>query len=163
MAARSIALIACSSAKLDHPAPAGELYQGALFRKSLAYVQHLGVAAADTRILSALHGVLPLDRAIEPYNVTLNTMNRAQRVAWGRRVARDLTSEFDLETTTFTFLAGMAYRSPITEALPRLHTRAPLAGMRIGHALQWLDAAVQHPAEAAISAARPRRSAPGPR
>lgn len=159
----SIILIACSSAKLDHPAPAGELYQGPLFRKSLAYAQHLGVAATDTRILSALHGVLPLDRVIAPYNVTLNTMNRAQRVAWGRRIARDLQSEFDLETTTFTFLAGMAYRSPITEALPRLHARAPLAGMRIGHALQWLDAAVQRAAAPATSPPRPRRSVPGPR
>jgi len=57
--------VACSATTLDHPAPAAELYQGQLFRKSKAFVERWCHAWS---ILSAEHWVVAPDDALEPYD-----------------------------------------------------------------------------------------------
>lgn len=59
-------LLACSKAKLDHPAPAAELYQGGIFKKGLEYARLIGATAY---ILSAKHGWIALTDVIEPYDI----------------------------------------------------------------------------------------------
>ena len=58
-----IALIACSSKKLEHPAAALDLCQGSLFTKSRAYAERLGVDGIH--ILSAKYGLVPADTVID--------------------------------------------------------------------------------------------------
>lgn len=65
-----LVVIGCGAGKLDHPAPAAELYTGTYFRECLATAR----AIADPesiRILSAKHGLVRLDDVLEPYDVTL--------------------------------------------------------------------------------------------
>lgn len=67
-----IFIVPCGDAKLDHAAPARDLYTGSQFR----YVFPLAEAAAQATggavlILSALHGLVEPDRVIEPYNVKM--------------------------------------------------------------------------------------------
>ena len=81
---KRIALLSCVSKKLDHPAPAAELYTSPLFRLSLAYARQLHPDAIH--ILSARYGLVDLDEVIVPYDVTLNTMPAAERRAWAQRV-----------------------------------------------------------------------------
>lgn len=73
MSRRRVAVIPCSAAKLEHRAPALELYTGSLYRSAL-------LAAAALRaygrvdsilVLSARHGLVALDTELDPYNVKM--------------------------------------------------------------------------------------------
>ena len=58
-------LIGCGSRKVDHPAPAPELYTSDLLRKELAYVRE---RADVIYVVSAPHALVPLDRVLVPYS-----------------------------------------------------------------------------------------------
>ena len=68
-------VIPCSGQKLDHAAPARDLYTGSMFRNTLAAAEHEAAeavacgAATEVRILilSARYGLVELDTVIEPY------------------------------------------------------------------------------------------------
>jgi hypothetical protein len=69
-------VVPCGAAKLDHAAPAAELYTGAHFR----YVLNAALELADgdrsrVRIISALHGLLELDTVVAPYDVKMGDRN----------------------------------------------------------------------------------------
>ena len=132
---RTVFLIACSSRKLDRPARAGDLYQGTLFRASLDWAR-LQVPDAIF-ILSAKYGLVGLDQVIEPYDLTLNDLPVPEIRAWSEHVLDQLASRFDLERDRFVFLAGERYRRFL---VPRLaHSEAPLARLKIGEQISWLQ------------------------
>ena len=118
---RLVHLVACVGQKLDHPARAGHLYQSDWFRKALAYVTSQG---GRWFILSALHGVIPPSRMIEPYNVTLGGMTAADRRAWGEHVSAQLQEQIGPRTPVV-ILAGRLYRDPIAAwcGAPDISTR----------------------------------------
>lgn len=142
-----IGLISCSAQKLDHAAPARELYTSPLFRRSLAYAE---ATCSVVYVLSALHDVVELDRVIESYNRRLG--GKKERQAWGRRAAQRLVAEHGRDTA-YMILAGSDYADPLSVALWTLdghrgdgwrgvargliHT--PLAGMSVGLRLRWLN------------------------
>lgn len=131
---KKIVLISCVSKKLDHKAKAKDLYQSPLFIKSLKYAQTLD--ADEIYILSAEHHLLALDSEIEPYDVTLNKMRKAEKIAWGQKVIEQLKEVANLENDTFIVLAGKNYISPIESSLK--HIELPLQDMPIGKRLQFL-------------------------
>jgi len=67
-------VVPCSGAKLDHAAPARELYTGTMTQHTLAAALH-EVAQLDqparVLILSALHGLVELDQVLEPYEMKM--------------------------------------------------------------------------------------------
>lgn len=134
-----IALIACASQKRDEPAPARNLYQSTLFRRSLRYVEQV-VEPDCTFVLSAKHHLLPLDVVVAPYDRTLNRMAADERRAWADRVLDQLRERADLKEDRFTVLAGKKYREHLVPPLERVEV--PLEGMRIGEQLQFLTGAV---------------------
>jgi hypothetical protein len=69
---KRVVLVACASKKLGRAAPARELYQSALFQKSLAYAERLGPDAIF--ILPAKHGLLAADEVLAPYDVTPSSL-----------------------------------------------------------------------------------------
>lgn len=150
-----IVLIACSSSKLPHAAPARELYTSVLFRKSLAYAEALQPAALH--VLSAKHGLVDADQVVEPYDLTLNAMRAAERERWGIRVTRALEQRYGTPVqgggvwppmggVHFVILAGRTYRDPITPAIERAQStwKAPLAGLYIGQQIAWLNKTQVH-------------------
>jgi hypothetical protein len=136
---RLVALIQCGKRKQTSAAPAGELYTGALFRKSMAYARKRGATALF--ILSAKHGVLGADVMIEPYEVTLNRMPKLDRVAWCERVLRQLHEQFNLDTDHFLLLASARYREGLVEHMK--HVEVPMAGLSQGRQLQFLKEAIE--------------------
>lgn len=67
------------------PAPAKDLYQSTLFKKTRAYAEkHYD----GWYILSALHRVLSPEKVIEPYDVTL--AKGAPQAIWHQTIAEDL-------------------------------------------------------------------------
>jgi hypothetical protein len=65
-----VVVIPCSGAKLTHAAPAGELYVGSLHTHARKTADALTQHGGTVLILSALHGLLPLNRVIKPYDHT---------------------------------------------------------------------------------------------
>lgn len=62
-----VIVLACGGLKQSSPAPALELYRGPLFTSARAWA--LSVAPRDRIwILSALHGLIPADQVIAPYD-----------------------------------------------------------------------------------------------
>lgn len=133
---KQIVLISCANQKLPARAKAKDLYISTLFKLSLAYAKKL---QPDTIfILSAKHGLLPLEKEIEPYEKTLNTMRSAEVRAWADNVLTQLNNHCRIDETKFIFLAGAQYRRYL---LPHIkHSQTPLQGLRIGEQLQKLNA-----------------------
>lgn len=94
---RPVVVVPCGAAKLDHAAPAGELYTGSVHRSArLAAARLAADLDAEVLILSALHGLTDLDTIVEPYDVTVGDAGAigpielaaqvAERGLYGRRV-----------------------------------------------------------------------------
>ena len=65
-----LVIIPCGGAKLDHAAPAAELYTGSMFRDALKTARMM-TTDDHIRILSAKHGLVRLDHVIEPYDLKM--------------------------------------------------------------------------------------------
>lgn len=87
-------------------------------------------------ILSAEHHLLALDTQIDPYNKTLNEMNKSEKTEWGHKVVSQLQKVSHLEKDNFIILAGKNYIEPIRPYLK--HIELLLNGMKIGERLQFL-------------------------
>lgn len=122
-------LIACSSAKLGHAAPAAELYQGQAFKLAMQAAERAG---ADVIILSALHGAVSPTRQLQPYDRALCDMNTQQRKVWAGMVAQQLQQHKD---RAITVLAGKHYAAAV-DYFPNVSR--PLAGLGIGQQLAAL-------------------------
>ena len=136
-----IGLIACSKRKLSHAAKARDLYSPSdLFKKALAYAEE---NYGRIYILSAKYGLVGLDETVEPYDETLNDMNKQQRDFWAWKVYNQMI-ERDLlipGMTSLYFHAGRKYRDPIIKLIEKywrgIHLEAPLEGLGIGQQLAW--------------------------
>lgn len=63
-----IAVVACGYRKTIEPAPAGELYVGPYVRAAMRWARSV---TDRVYILSALHGLVPQDRVLAPYDLRL--------------------------------------------------------------------------------------------
>lgn len=136
---KRIVLISCSAKKLKVKAKAETLYQSPTFKKSLQYARLLN--PDKIFIISALHHLLPLDKEVEPYDVTLATVPKRAREKkpnlkiltspekkeWGKEVIEQLKSESDLGKDEFIILAGKEYLKPIQKDIKTIIT--PLEGV----------------------------------
>jgi hypothetical protein len=143
---KRIALVSCVAKKLDTPAKARDLYTSPLFAKSLALAER---THDITHILSAHHGLVELDRIIAPYNVTLASFGKRDRLVWGRLIVESLARRYTGETVEFTLFAGAVYVDPIIDVLDERRRRDgkvsrwtihdPMHGLEIGERLRWLN------------------------
>ncbi len=108
------------------------------FAKSLQYAEAL--RPDSIFILSAKHGLLPLQEEVNPYDLTLNRMSAVERRTWAERVLRELAEVGDLEEDRFTFLAGSRYREHLLPCIR--HGDAPMEGLTIGRQLKFLKQAL---------------------
>ena len=146
---KTVYLVGCGKAKLDVAAPAKDLYQGALFKKARAYVEHKMVEGDEWYILSAQEGCIRPDKTVEPYDKTLLSMNRDERYSWAMRSIKDFCRHgyypyHMRQNLRLVFLCGIPYRRDIIEWLSRSEhfdgatIEVPMAGFGIGRQLKWL-------------------------
>lgn len=132
-----VVLVGCVKRKLARPAPAQDLYTSALFRKERAYAESTGAAWF---ILSAEHGLVEPTQVLEPYELRLSTLPRAQRLIWGRDVVHALVqSHGQLAGKTVEIHAGAAYVNAVREPLVAEGAEIvdPLRGLTMGERLAW--------------------------
>lgn len=134
-----IVLLSCSKSKLDHKAPAQELYSASpTFTKTLAYGKSL--KPDRIYILSAKHYLVPLDKELEPYDLTLKEMNAEQKEQWGDIVIGQMKKlGINPNNTQFIFLTGQEYMKPLLKFIPQENIQNPLVGKRMGERMQWLN------------------------
>jgi hypothetical protein len=77
---KTLIITSCTARKGSAPAPARDLYLGEQHRRIMAGIRRAQVPI-DLWIFSALHGPIPGDEVIEPYDVTFATMHPADRRA----------------------------------------------------------------------------------
>ncbi len=138
MSQKTIVLISCASQKLGSPAPARELYISSLFRKSLKYAAALYPDAIY--VLSAKHGLLSLEKVVEPYDLTLNQLSMHEVKRWAESTVEQLKQVANLASDRFIFLAGKRYRRFIVPHVG--YSEIPLQDLAIGKQLQFLKAAI---------------------
>src|SRR3989344_2316003 len=130
---KKIVLISCASKKLNKRAKARNIYNSQLFRYNLAYAESL--TPDKIFILSAKHGLLDLDKEIDPYEKTLNKMPKKGIEKWANEVVEKLREVSDLDKDELIFLAGERYRKFIA---PKINNyKIPLKGLGIGKQLKF--------------------------
>ena len=129
-----IVLISCVSKKLSYKAKAKDIYISPLFKMNLEFAKSLN--PDKIFILSAKHGLIDLDKEIEPYDKTLNLMHSAEKKEWANSVLQDLRKVANLDKDEFIFLAGENYRKYLVPNIKNY--KIPLKGLSIGRQLQYL-------------------------
>ncbi|GAB3488264.1 DUF6884 domain-containing protein [Flexivirga lutea] len=132
-----VVLVGCVKTKLDHGAPAKDLYVSDYFAKMRNYAEASG---RPWFILSAEHGLISPDEWLEPYERYLPDTSREYRTAWGEKVAQQLEQAVgSLPGLLVDIHAGAAYVESVEEALtPRgAHVLDQLRGLSFGRRLSW--------------------------
>lgn len=113
-------VIPCGSEKATTAKPARDLYVSRHFQQTLAKVEAEAAATpGDVRvlILSAYHGLLPLDEVVEPYDVKMGDPLSI--------------SEFGVNVTAD--LCGIAYEDEVYAFLPRRYYDVLAAGLALSY------------------------------
>ncbi|MEC5425868.1 hypothetical protein QGM71_20650 [Virgibacillus sp. C22-A2] len=137
---KKIALLSCTKSKQTYPCEAREMYDTSnLFKKARAYVEM--TEYDDWFILSAKYGLLNKETLIEPYDITLLTMNAKERKVWSENVYSQLKGMKDCQ---FDFYAGARYREFLIPLLKKdgIVSQVPLQGLQIGKQLQFYSNAL---------------------
>ncbi|MEU9141695.1 DUF6884 domain-containing protein [Streptomyces sp. NPDC048404] len=134
-AEQPLVIIPCGAAKLDHEAPAAELYTGSYHQACARAAAALTANGGTVLILSALHGLVPLDRVLAPYDMRMGAAGSVTP-ALLREQARELGLD---RAADVTILAGLSYTAPALAVWP--HAETPLAGLPgMGHHMRTLAA-----------------------
>lgn len=135
-----LGLVSCTKKKQNFKCKAAEMYMpSALFKGAYQYaVKTYDIVA----ILSAKYGLLMPEDEIEPYNVTLKTMNARQRMEWTEKVFAQIRERIGLQKISACFFhAGKEYREFLIPILEKSGIKCdiPLKGLSIGKQLQWYN------------------------
>ena len=126
---KQVAFMGCGKKKKRTPSPAKDMYQGVLFKKTMAYCMQ-NFDPGLIFILSAKYGLLTLDTIINPYDETLNKKTPKEREEWSLLVKKQIKKHSI--SGEFYFFAGENYIEFFDGVFP-------MRGMSIGKRLQWLN------------------------
>jgi len=135
-----LGLVGCTKSKRDCASEAQDLYTSPLFRKSREYIERRCGACF---ILSAKYCLVSPSQVIEPYDLTLNKMSRAQREQWAESVWGDLRLHLH-RGDLVVILAGKNYHEYL---IPRIVQAkclvdVPLDGLLYAQRVPWLTKAL---------------------
>jgi hypothetical protein len=140
---KTIVLVGCGKTKLDHPAPAKDLYIGPLFKKARAYAERVG---DEWAILSAKHFLVLPDEVIAPYERKLESLHGDYLRQWIWNTNWFIRCRWETwkNKVRFICLAGkeyaQAFNSPIIGKKGQvIEAEFPLEGMGIGERLKYLS------------------------
>lgn len=136
---KTIVLISCAAMKDSKRRKAKDLYLSALFMKSLAYA--LKLKPDNIFILSAKHYLLPLDKEIGPYDLSLNDFGVKELEHWAGKTIEQIKEVADVDNDRFIILAGNNYRRFLERYLNKADV--PMRGLTIGKQLRFLNKRVK--------------------
>ena len=130
-----IAFISCVKTKKPFPCKAIDLYDSALFKKSVAYAKSKNVQ--HIYIISAKYGLVSSDKIISPYEETLNGKNDKHIKRWTYKVIKQADSLGISRDEEILFLGGENYLKYLRLIYKNSHE--PLKGLSIGRRLKFLN------------------------
>ena len=130
-----IALIGCVKTKKPHPCKAIELYDSPLFKKSVDFAKKKN--AAQIYILSAKHGLLPVDAVTSPYEETLNGKPDQHLKRWAYKVVQQADAAGIRRDEEILFLGGENYVKYLRMIYKNSYE--PLKGLPLGARLSFLN------------------------
>jgi hypothetical protein len=136
----TVFLIGCSRRKGSHKTKAADLYTSSLFRKS----RMLAEQAADRwYILSAKYGIVDPKDQIDPYDASLNTMSKSERLHW-QCMVNSCIGQYVSTGDTVIIIAGQKYRERLVPYLIDMGCKVniPLQGKSIGRQLRCLNSLI---------------------
>jgi hypothetical protein len=122
----AVIILACSATKLTHAAPALDLYQGVMYSTFRANVKR--EARPHVVILSALHGFIPGDQVIEPYEQRLTPERANEMMA---RLDDFMRGSIPAGSRKVLLAGGAEYRRVMRAAVERQLARGDLSGMKV--------------------------------
>ncbi|MBF4161595.1 DUF6884 domain-containing protein [Nocardioides acrostichi] len=144
-----VVLVGCVKTKLDHGAPARDLYVSDYFAKMRSYAEATGL---PWFILSAEHGLVAPDDWLEPYERYLPDTTHEYRRGWGEKAAAQLQEAIgSLDGLVVDVHAGSTYVASAEGPLRRRGAEVldQLAGLSFGRRLSWY---LQHEPGAPVAA-----------
>jgi hypothetical protein len=138
-----IVLLSCTKSKLDKKSPAYQLYSPSpMFQKTMEYGKSL--KPDKMFILSAKYHLVPMNKELEPYDLTLKTMKSDEKKTWGAEVIKQMKSSgINPSSDKFVFLTGAEYMKPLKEYIPEENIETPMDGKRMGERLSWLNSQIK--------------------
>lgn len=111
-----VGLIACCKKKLDHAAPARELYQSPLFQLSAQWMEKRTSqwGMLEWGILSAKHGLVMPHQVLEPYDLCLADLPKLQKERWADMVHEQLVDKWS-EDAIYMILMGAEYKRALSQ------------------------------------------------
>jgi len=142
---RKICLISCVKSKRDGCHKAKDLYTGTLYTLHMDYAKKvLKLKDDDIFILSAEHGLLPLNKEICKYEKTLNNMPISLRQRWAKNTLQQFKDSFaNLNEIEFIFLAGEKYYEYLIDLLPNTIIPNELYKLPLGKRMQKLKEVIK--------------------
>lgn len=134
-----IVFLSCVKQKNNKPCAAKDMYRSALFIKSYKYAQTLN--PRKIYILSAKYKVLELDDTIEPYNLTLNNMNKTQQKQWAYDCYKALQKKGVDFNEEVVFLCGENYRKYLSQCFKNV--KCPIKNLGLGRQLAFYTKAIK--------------------
>lgn len=125
-----IVFIGCGAKKMKKPCKAKKMYVGNYVQLCLAYAQTF-TTQDNIYILSAKYGVLPLEKVIEPYNKTLNNMNRQEKQDWKNMVIKQLEEMNINKDTEVVFICGTNYYTLLEDYFTNYKLPLPKQGIGV--------------------------------
>lgn len=128
--ATKIFLVSCVKTKQNSACEVSQLYTSDWFQKAKEYTER---HCDKWYILFAKYGLIQPDEVLEPYEETLNTKKKPERIAWAEKVISDLEKIISLQDEV-TVLAGLKYRE-FLKPWPEVRGNKvviPLEGLRSG-------------------------------
>jgi hypothetical protein len=122
----AVIILACSATKLPHAAPALDLYQGVMYSTFRANVKR--EARPHVVILSALHGFIPGDQVIAPYEQRL-TPERANEML--DKLDDFMRGTIPAGSRKVLLAGGEEYRRVMRAAVERQRARGELGGVKV--------------------------------
>src|SRR3990170_2941760 len=92
-----VGLVSCCKTKLDHAAPAKDLYQSPLFRHAVRWLLQSN-RVWEGGILSAKHGLVLPDQVLAPYDLYLGKMRRAEQDRWEAKTRQQIIDQWGTDT-----------------------------------------------------------------
>lgn len=129
-----IALVACSKRKGPERAAASALYRGDLFRLAVADVEDRAADVDAWFVLSALHRLVRPGRQLDPYDLSLGELGRAERASWAAEVLASIKAEVgpQLRGLVVEIHGGRDYWRDLRPALEAAGARVLVIGEGLG-------------------------------
>lgn len=128
-----IVFLSCVKSKNNKKCKAENMYLSSLFKKSLLYAKKLN--PDKIFILSAKYKVLELNDEIEPYNLTLNNMNKIQQKQWAYECYKILKKKKINFSEKVVFLCGKNYRKYLAQCFD--NCECPIKNLSLGNQLKF--------------------------